>query len=237
MTCPVCGASAGAPALEGEDRLLGVPGRFTVAECTGCGLALTAPRLEGEALGAHYPDRYGQHVAGGGGWLSRLRRRQLDLGLRRAPFSIGRGRTGRMLDVGCGRGDHAAAFARAGWTACGLDFAPAAVAAARAQGVDAEVGEVESAPWPARSFDLVLFSHVVEHLPDPVRSLRAAGELVAPGGRIVVQVPDWGSRLRRWFGTYWFNLDLPRHLQHFDAAALRTAASSACGRGRRRTGC
>lgn len=227
--CPVCGSPAGPPLLRGRDRLLGVPGEFAVAGCTGCGLALTEPRLAGEALARHYPDEEYEPYRPPSGPLGRLmaanRRLQMDAKLRSQPFRSLEG--GRLLDVGCGRGDLAAAFARRGWEACGIEPSRAAVEAARALGVDARAGTIDDAPWPEGSFDAVVFNHSLEHIPDPVGALARARELLRPGGRVAVVVPDWGSRQRRLFGSRWFHLDLPRHLQHFDARSLAEAVRRA----------
>ncbi|MEX2195797.1 MAG: class I SAM-dependent methyltransferase [Thermoleophilaceae bacterium] len=228
--CPVCAASTGPPVLRGRDRLLDIPGDFSVAECTGCGLALTEPWLEGSALARHYPEEGYEPYRPPSGALGRLmaanRRLQVDAKLRLQPFR-GLGEPGRVLDVGCGRGDLAAAFARRGFEACGIEPSESAVEAARALGVDARQGTIEEAPWEAGSFDSVVFNHSLEHVPDPVGALARAQALLRPGGRLAVVVPDWGSRQRRLFGSRWFHLDLPRHLQHFDAQALEEAARRA----------
>jgi SAM-dependent methyltransferase len=222
----VCSTALGAPVLEGRDRMFPVEGRFTVSECPRCRLGVTEPRLADAELARHYPDAYGAFQPRARPLplrvLSWLRRLQLDLRLRRAPFrqAVGDAPSGRVLDVGCGRGDLAAAFARRGWQASVVDPSPLAVAAARTVGVDARQGSIFEPLWPAASFDVVLFHHSLEHVDKPLEALRRAAELLRPGGRLVVAVPDWGSWQRRVFRSRWFHLDLPRHLQHFTAHAL-----------------
>jgi hypothetical protein len=57
--------------------------------------------------------------------------------------------------------------------------------------------------------------HVMEHLPDPLRYLETARDLLAPDGRLIVQVPNaasWQSRLLR---GAWNGMDVPRHLFDF----------------------
>jgi SAM-dependent methyltransferase len=227
--CAVCSAPLGSPVLEGRDRMFSVPGTFTVAECGRCGLAVTEPRLSGHVLASHYPEDYEPYRPPSGA-LARLfaanRRWQSTARLRRPPFNR-LGDAGRLLDVGCGRGDLGAAFRRSGWEVAGVDPSESAVEAARHLGIDARTGTIEDAPWPDRSFDAVVFNHSLEHVPDPVDALRHAVRLVRPGGRVAVVVPDWGSWQRRRFGSRWFHLDLPRHLQHFDAHALEEAVRRA----------
>jgi len=132
-----------------------------------------------------------------------------------------------MLDVGCGRGDLARAFGRLTWDVRGLDLSPQAVAVARSAGVDAAVGTIEEAPWPAGSFDLVVMSHVLEHVADPGATLSAAHRLLRPGGTLIVAVPNFASWQRRVFGSRWAHLDAPRHLHHFTPCALGLVARRA----------
>jgi hypothetical protein len=67
--------------------------------------------------------------------------------------------------------------------------------------------------------------HVLEHLPDPQPYLEAARELLAPHGRLIVQVPNAASWQARIFGRRWNGLDVPRHLHDFRAADLAALVS------------
>src|SRR5476649_121898 len=57
-----------------------------------------------------------------------------------------------------------------------------------------------------------MLHHVLEHLPDPRRSLQDARARLNPGGRILVRIPLAGSKSCRTYREHWFNLDPPRHL-------------------------
>jgi 2-polyprenyl-3-methyl-5-hydroxy-6-metoxy-1,4-benzoquinol methylase len=125
-----------------------------------------------------------------------------------------------MLDVGCGTGDLARTFASYGWKVAGVKPAAGAAAAAAAAGVDVHVGTLDDAPWHGHTFDAIVFNHSLEHVPDPAASLDQAAALLREGGVLAVAVPNFDSWQRRLFGSRWFQLDLPRHLQHFDARTL-----------------
>jgi SAM-dependent methyltransferase len=232
MTCPLCDATLGDATLAGCDRLIGVQGRFGVATCPRCGAGVTVPRLAGASLAQHYPSEYRLHGQPDG-FLARAvswaREYRSDESTRRPPLgALLRARAvGQALDVGCGRGDLAAAIGRRGWRVQGLDPSTEAVAGARRQGVDARVGTAEALPADFVGYDLVLFNHSLEHSADPVGDLARVRERLHPGGAVVISVPDWGSWHRRRFGSRWFHLDLPRHLQHFDEPSLRHACDRA----------
>jgi SAM-dependent methyltransferase len=89
-------------------------------------------------------------------------------------------------------------------------------------------GNLASAPFSPSSFRLVTMFHVLEHLYDPASYLEASFQLLKPGGRLVVQVPNvecWQFLL---FGSGWNGLDVPRHLINFRARDLENLLKS-CG--------
>jgi SAM-dependent methyltransferase len=77
------------------------------------------------------------------------------------------------------------------------------------------VGDLERVPLRAGSFAALTMFHVMEHLYDPCAYLRAARELLAPDGRLVVQVPNAASWQARLLGRAWNGADVPRHLFDF----------------------
>jgi SAM-dependent methyltransferase len=148
----------------------------------------------------------------------RRQQREVVLWLRRL-----RPRRGRLLDVGAGRGDLLAALRDDGWRVSGVEPSAAATATARRRfGLDVLTSTLESADLRDDAgeellFDAVVFAGVVEHLPDPLASLRRARALLAPDGLLAVLfLPRLDSPQARLFGSRWLALDLPRHLYHFD---------------------
>ncbi len=226
VRCPGCGEEReSAPVLlRGHDRLTGAPGEFAVVSCGGCGLAFTQPRLGPEDFATYYPDSYSAYEPNTGARPSlgeRLGELQRQMVIRYGPYrQIWQRSPGRILDVGCGVGDLAAAFARQGWEAAGIEPSEQAAEHARAAGVEAVAGTLADAPWPDGHFDAIIFNHSLEHIDDPAAAVAAAARLLRPGGLLAIAVPNFGSWHRRLFGSAWFQLDLPRHLQHFDRDSL-----------------
>jgi len=116
---------------------------------------------------------------------------------------------GPVLDVGAGDGTLVAAFVRRGREAVGLER--------HAYGPHLRSTDIEemSGTWAA-----VIFWHSLEHLRRPARALSHTAALVAPGGLLVVAVPNATSLQARAFGDRWLALDLPRHLVHLSPPAL-----------------
>jgi SAM-dependent methyltransferase len=81
-------------------------------------------------------------------------------------------------------------------------------------------GTIEEAPYPPARFDVVSFVHVIEHVPDPLRSLRRAYDLLVPGGLLFLLTPNAGAATFRLFRERWYPLDAPRHVNLFTPGAL-----------------
>lgn len=233
--CPVCASPLpGGASLSGGDRLLGVPGSFEVRICQTCGTGATAPSVRGDDLAALYPTGYSSHEAGSSGppalaaILGALKRAQIGLLLRGEPFAGALGaQPGRALDVGCGRGDLAAALIARGWRVDGVEPSQRASEIACARGVTIVGPTVEHAALTPGGYDLVVMRHSLEHMLDPVGDLGRVREALRPGGRLVISLPNFASWQRRCFGARWFHLDLPRHRVHFSPASLRLALAGA----------
>jgi SAM-dependent methyltransferase len=217
--CPLGCRRDDASVLRGSDRLHGSRGEARVVRCRGCGLLRTNPRPTLATIGRCYPEEdYGPYRAAprAAGALARLTRSwrlgEMAIVPPLAP--------GRALEIGCASGAFLARLRESGWDARGIEPSPAAAARARAAGFDVYPGPAEDAPALGGPFDLVVARHSLEHLHDPVRVLVTARRQTRTGGFFVCTLPDAGSWLLREFGADWYDLDLPRHLFHFEVRTL-----------------
>jgi SAM-dependent methyltransferase len=176
--------------------------------CSACGAATTDPPPTEEELAEAYGDWYRPHAE------------------RRFYFAadaiLGRTRgllaarideitpPGPVLDVGAGDGTLIDVLQARGREATGIERNPA-----REDLRDEPLSEVKG-EWAA-----VIFWHSLEHLPDPGEAIRQAARLLAPGGVVVVAVPNNDSVQAQLFGDRWLHLDMPRHLVHLSTRSLR----------------
>lgn len=133
------------------------------------------------------------------------------------PFMPG----GWLLDVGCGSGSGLADRQALGWQVQGVEPNVEAAARAQAAGFDVFIGDLLDAKFPPESFDVVRLWWVFEHLHDPLAALVECQRILKPGGYIVLLVPNFGSPIAKFFGPYWFALDVPRHLNFFTPRHLK----------------
>ena len=121
-----------------------------------------------------------------------------------------------MLDVGAGDGTLIDALARRGRDAVGLERD-----AARPDLRDEPLADV------GRGVGGRGVLALAGAPPRPGRRRAPCRRLLAPGGVLVVAVPDAGSLQARVFGDRWLHLDPPRHLVHLTTRALRAGLGGA----------
>jgi SAM-dependent methyltransferase len=98
----------------------------------------------------------------------------------------------RVLDVGCAAGEFGSLLRSRGHTVSGIELVPevADLARRRLDAVATADVEADGFPFPAASFDAIVFADVLEHLVDPWRVLREAVRLLADDGVVVASIPN-----------------------------------------------
>lgn len=92
---------------------------------------------------------------------------------------------GALLDVGCGGGSHAVAFARLGWTVTGVGVAEDQLRLARARGIDARLGRAEELPFADASFDAAVSMWTHTDVDDFATATTEVARVLRPGAPFV----------------------------------------------------
>ena len=144
---------------------------------------------------------------------------------------------GRLLDLGCGDGTLLYLAERDGWTVRGVELFPEQTRLLRERlGLRVETADITSYQGEPASCDVVVLTHVLEHLPDPVGALATIRGLLAPRGVGVLEFPNidaLDARVRRlldrlgihrrpYAPTY-----VPGHVHEFCRASFEFAAARA----------
>ena len=213
--CVLCGSQDATILFEAQ----GCP----IFQCQGCGLAFAGIAVEPKTVADYYRKEY-YAVAADYAESLKLAATEPSEDHRervRTASKLARRKTGRILDVGCAAGGSLAAFKQAGWDCVGIEPSEELAAYARAI-LNSEVHEatLETAALPEASFDVITASHVLEHSPDPCSFLKWCHSLLKQGGVLLIEVPDFGSRMARRQRELWRPLYPDTHLFHFTRSTL-----------------
>jgi SAM-dependent methyltransferase len=232
VSCCMCGQSDAEPVAVGEDfEYHSSPETFLALFCRRCSLVYLSPRPTPNSLPCIYPANYhafnfsAEEFGLSFKVRSWLESRRLRHAARDLPANA------RILDVGCGDGFHLRLLRRLGpasWQLEGVDADRRAVDAARASELIVHPGDVQDVDLPLASYDLVLLIMTIEHLADPLRTLQRIGELLRPGGRLMVITDNTATVDYRFFGhRHWGGYHFPRHWNLFDSKSLRAVIEKA----------
>jgi SAM-dependent methyltransferase len=108
----------------------------------------------------------------------------------------------RLLDVGGGTGNYAAALRDEGWEPVVCDRSPDMLARARAKGLETVEADAEDLPFADASFDAVMCVSMLHHVPDRSRALREQRRVLRPGGRLAVMVYTREDIEHAWYNDY-----------------------------------
>lgn len=227
--CNNCGSAANQLLVTGQDRLHQIPGQFTNVRCSNCSLVYMNPRPVEEKNHLFYPMVYGPHRPQATkkpsrkfwSWLNdRLWRHTINR-LYAAPAP-----EAELLEIGCGAGDFLLEAKRLGWQVTGTEVSKTAVHHARKLGLSIHEGTLDTFPRD-KKYDAIRLHFVLEHVHDPTKMLQEIRNLLKPGGFAHVAVPNENSTAFRWWRSYWYDLDMPRHLylfspQTFEALCVKS---------------
>jgi SAM-dependent methyltransferase len=137
----------------------------------------------------------------------------------------------RFLNVACFEGEALETLKKeTSWKLSGTETNPDAARIARSKGFTVWETSAQDAPltMPAgESFDVIYIAGLLEHLPDPLLVLRRLRQILAPGGRIVLDTPNLDSKMLDLFGPTWSQWQLPYHRTLIGRRGLRELARRA----------
>jgi len=135
---------------------------------------------------------------------------------------------GKLLDLGCGSGTFLSKMKKIGWKVVGVEPDEEAVRVARNNlGLNVYRGTIEEQNFEINSFEAITMNHVIEHLYDPVSTLKELYQLLKPKGKLVIITPNSESIGARFFKSNWRGWEPPRHLYIFSFKTLQICVEKA----------
>lgn len=218
--CPLCGGSEADPFLErARDLEYGTGGEHLYRRCRTCSLVAMDPIPPFSEIVSFYPDDYHAYQEGKRGLARALKAAYSRMRAREFAKLIGS--TGHIMEVGAADGEFLHHLNEVGdWQFSGVELDGDMVERARARGMDIRHCTLEQAAYPDESFDLVIMSHLIEHVQDPVETMAETARVLKPGGYVVGETPNIDSWDHGLFGRYWGGFHVPRHLYLFSGGTL-----------------
>jgi SAM-dependent methyltransferase len=218
--CIVCGHEGTEALLQAPDRFHGREVIYSLVRCSSCSLVWLDNAPKPEDMWQHYGQDYDRKIAVAGETSpERWRDRRATLNLYK--------QSGAILDLGCSSGSFLETLKGGNWDLYGVEMSTESANRALARcGAKVFVGDILDAPFKPASFDAITCCHVFEHLYHPREVLTKVSQWLKPGGIFYANMPNIDSAGMRVFKSYWYALELPRHLYHFSPNSLSRLASS-----------
>lgn len=219
MACNLCGGEEIKVYWSGvTDYEYGLPGQWDIVECSRCGLKRLDPMPTYKETLDFYPENYVQYHP-------RLNMSRIVAPLYRH-FVVRQGRQmfdlvgpeAKIIDIGCGCGEFIGILKEEfpGWDIVGVEPNPQAAQTGRDMwGLDIRTGSLDELDLPRDHFDLVIFTHVVEHVTEPLKALTAIRDLLKPGGWLFGETDNLECLDAKVLKRHWGLLHVPRHLYFF----------------------
>ncbi|MCR5651811.1 MAG: class I SAM-dependent methyltransferase [Lachnospiraceae bacterium] len=190
--------------------------------CRNCGLIMTNPLLDDKSNNAFYDNEYpfiyrAEEVPSEEMFLD---------GKKNAEFIISFIRkhdgkeSGSVLEIGCADGRNVAAFAEAGYDACGIDLSHRYVEFGKGKGLNLFCTDAASFEKEGKKFDIIVLNHVLEHFTDIGREINIIDRMLNPEGCLFISVPGVKALT---FGTYaadFLRLLQNAHIYNFTKTSL-----------------
>ena len=108
----------------------------------------------------------------------------------------------KLLEPGCGRGEHLRIFKELGLDVYGMDVSKEAKNFSKDLNISICDLNSEKLPYANNTFDVVYSKSFLEHLVEPTFFLKEAHRVLKPGGLLLSMVPDWESQYKKFYDDY-----------------------------------
>jgi 2-polyprenyl-3-methyl-5-hydroxy-6-metoxy-1,4-benzoquinol methylase len=188
---------------------------YDIRHCSNCGHFFTAPLPSGKELDDIYTNKYSYDAHSLIESEKRMRAKNYANYIAKIP------KTKTALEVGCMHGLLLTELERNGVAASGVELDPEAVKYCQEHGLDVTQGSIENHLKKAGSkHDVIIMSHVIEHIVDPEQQLKSLYKRMSKNGRLVLITPNSMARTRRLFGRFWGYWQVPVHINHFNKTSM-----------------
>jgi 2-polyprenyl-3-methyl-5-hydroxy-6-metoxy-1,4-benzoquinol methylase len=128
--------------------------------------------------------------------------------------------SGRLLEIGCATGAFLSEAKQHGFDAVGLDASSNYAKFTQELGLDVRHGRLEDVNFKKEEFDVIAFSHLLEHIENPLSFLEELKTYLKPDGVLFIVVPNEASSTNKILGYKHSTYQQPDHLFFFTKITL-----------------
>lgn len=228
MKCKFCESASYIKFKVFDDRY-GYPGVFSLMKCKNCSHIFLDSNFTDKELTDLYTNYYPRaffdvdnykpvaEVKGFKSWLNGEKRNAYAW----VPQNVA------ILDIGCGFGETLGYHTSRGCNVYGVDADENILRVGYKYGFKVSAGLFNPNLYESSFFDYVTMDQVLEHVNDPVQTLKDVSKILKKDGILILSIPNangWGAKL---FGKRWINWHAPYHLNFFTKRSLNIIAEEA----------
>ena len=208
---------------------------FNIVKCKNCNLVYVNPRLKFSQLEEIYNKTYFRNLPFKNpkyklyGYETYLLEKKeiVDTFKKRLNVIEKYKKPGKLLDVGCAFGFFLELASKRGWEAQGTELSKDAVDYTKKNKQQVFNGTLENADYKKESFDVITMFDVIEHVPDPKKTIMQIRGLLKPKGIIAVTTPNIGSLPAKILGRRWEEIKRVReHIYFFSDKTFKRLLES-----------
>lgn len=197
---------------------------YTAVKCDSCSLVWMRPFVNNAGLSDYYSNYIGKRRINN---KLKMKQRAVQYKLD-AKFLEDYIKRGKLLDVGCNGGFFLSAFNK-NFKKYGTEIDSTAVEFARKNfsfGKNVFCADLEYAPFKNNTFDAIMMRGTIEHVPDPVASIKKVSALLKKGGYYyITATPNGVSLAAEIFRDKWTLFHPVQHIWHFSPETLSKICS------------
>ena len=222
VKCNLCGSD--------NTNLLYTKDSFKIVICKNCGLVYINPRLDSKTLDQLYnkdnKDFDDQHFKTNINYYINTKKDDKKTFERRLNLIQKYKKQGKLLDIGCSIGTFLDIARKKGWDTFGIDLSKASIDyCTKELKLNVKQGKLEDIKFPSNSFDVVIMSDLLEHVPNPIATLKEANRILKKEGLLFITTPDIGSITAKLMRTRWVHLKPREHIYYFTPKTIERILS------------
>lgn len=220
INCPVCKSKTFGLLFKTKDyRLKLTKDIFNIVKCRNCEFIFLNPRPSQDKFLNFYPTDFHKNDRS---LLYKIIEPCFTLSLKNTIRTLKKYKEqGKLLDIGCGNGSFILAMQKQGHDVWGVELNPEAQKYIPLS-LKGRIffKELQECGFPDKTFDIITMFHSLEHVADLGSLFKEVRRIIKEKGIFYICVPNTDFFESRFFGSYYYNLEVPRHFYFFNQKTL-----------------